>query len=157
MTNEITKQLVHGTTIAFGRKAVLLRGPPGSGKSSFALQLLESPGNGLGASLLNARLISDDQTWLEAKGGKLWASAPANIRGLLEVRGLGILKVKSVSAKPLALVVDLVPGQEIERIPSPQEVLIDILGHSLAYLKLDPRHGDSLAKLRIMFQQLSRK
>ena len=157
MGNDFAKQLVHGTTIAFGGKAVLLRGPSGSGKSSLALRLMESPGNGLGPRLLLARLIADDQTLLEMKGGEIWASAPANIAGLLEVRGLGLLKVKAVSAKPLALVVDLVPSQKIERMPEPQEMILEILSHSLPYLKLDPTHDDSLAKLRVVINQLNQK
>ena len=107
--------MFHGTCVAFkiGRKnvAVLIRGKPGSGKSDLALRLLSMVGH-------KARLISDDQVILRKKSGKIWAVSPETIRGLLEVRGVGICKIREVLlSAPLALVIDLVPLKKVPRFP----------------------------------------
>src|SRR5262249_10210087 len=79
--------LVHATSLALkggGRwRAVLLRGPSGAGKSDLALRLIDR----------GARLIADDQTHLARKGRALVATAPPAIAGMIEVRGIGIVKL----------------------------------------------------------------
>lgn len=104
--------LVHGTCVAFrvGGKnlAVLIRGKSGSGKSDLALRVLS----------LGGWLISDDQVVLKKKSRVLLASAPKTIKGLLEVRGVGICKIKEVLPSAiLMLVVDLVPQKLVPRLP----------------------------------------
>ncbi len=105
--------LVYGTCIAFriGRenRAVLIRGKSASGKSDLALRALA----------LGAKLVSDDQVILKSKGRfVLQAMAPKPIKGLLEVRGVGICREAGVlSNVPLALVVDLVPRSRVPRLP----------------------------------------
>ena len=126
--------LVHGTTIAYGNRAILLRGKPGSGKSSLALRVMETSGNGLGKSLMTARLVADDQTLLTVTSGKLLATAPPNLQGLLEVRGIGIVAVDYVAEAELALVADLVPSHEISRLPDPAEATTQLLGTSFPRL-----------------------
>ncbi len=107
------EESVYGTCIAFkvGRahRAVLIRGKSGSGKSDLALRALA----------LGARLVSDDRVMLKKRGSHgLWASPPAAIKGLLEVRGVGICKISGVLPRAaLALVVDLVPQGRVPRLP----------------------------------------
>jgi len=62
---------------------VLLRGPSGSGKSDLALRLIDD----------GARLIADDQTHLAKKGHALIATPPPAIAGMIEVRGIGVVKL----------------------------------------------------------------
>jgi serine kinase of HPr protein (carbohydrate metabolism regulator) len=106
-----TSNKQHGTAIAFGSLGVLIRGAPGSGKSDLALRLLALEPGGL-ASLVGtvtppAALIADDQVIVTPQGGSLVLSAPANLRGLIEIRGVGIIPVQRVSpGARLALVVD---------------------------------------------------
>ena len=88
---------VHATAIAIGGRAVLLLGPPGSGKSDLALRLIDR----------GARLIADDQVELQATPRGLLAQPPATIAGLIEVRGVGIAPAAHVSGIPVALAVDL--------------------------------------------------
>ena len=104
--------LVHATAVAIatavGPRAVLLRGASGSGKSDLALRLIDA----------GARLVADDQSELSQHGETIIVRAPAAIAGLIEVRGVGILRLDTIAEAPLALVVDLIAPELIERLPS---------------------------------------
>jgi len=89
--------LVHATSISFCGKAALLRGASGSGKSAIALQ----------AMALGAQLICDDQTQLCVTPEGLVASAAPNIAGMIEARGVGLLRAQPAPPAPVALLVDL--------------------------------------------------
>ena len=102
----------HGKPSARAWRAVLLRGPSGAGKSDLALRLIEAGG----------RLVADDQTRLARHGRGLVATAPTTLAGLIEVRGVGIVKLargQLLARAPLALLVDLVTPDRIERLPEP--------------------------------------
>ena len=99
--------LVHASCVAVGGRGVLLRGPPGAGKSDLALRLIEA----------GAILVADDQVALTSSGGTLFAEPPARIAGLLEVRGIGIVSMDYVPQCPVDLVIDLAEPQAIERMP----------------------------------------
>jgi HPr kinase/phosphorylase len=135
--------LVHGTSVALraGRswRAVVLRGAPGSGKSDLALRLIEG----------GARLIADDQTRLLKKGRALVATVPTVLAAMMEVRGVGIVKLartETVSSAPLALLVDLVAPDRIERLPDPESE--SLLGIAVPRLALAPFEASAVAKLR---------
>ncbi|MBB4286331.1 HPr kinase/phosphatase C-terminal domain-containing protein [Roseospira goensis] len=96
---------VHGTCVALPEGGVLLRGGAGSGKSDLALRLMESG---------DARLVADDRVILERddESGLLYASTPAPLRGLMEVRGIGVIPLDTsrwVANAPLIAVVDMAP------------------------------------------------
>jgi HPr kinase/phosphorylase len=128
---------VHGTSVALDGAGVLLRGPSGAGKSDLALRLIES----------GAALVADDQTELRRVGMGLRMSAPAAIAGLLEVRGVGILRVPSVPSAILRLVVTLVPSEAIERLPEPRRCLL--LDCAIAEIALAAFEASAAAKLRL--------
>lgn len=110
-------ELVHGTAIALGRRAAILLGPSGSGKSDLALRCLLHPASPLVPEA--AVLIADDQVLVERHGGVLFARAPEKIRGLLEVRGMGVIQVPfpANGAMPIFLLVELSAAGGIDRLP----------------------------------------
>jgi HPr kinase/phosphorylase len=140
------ESLVHGTCIALGPRAALLRGPPGAGKSDLALRFLAMYGGAGGDA---AALISDDQTRLVVRGRELIASAPEAIEGQLEVRGVGIVDVATRAEAVLALVVDLVDGDEIERLPANPGPREAILGMTVPVCKLAPLEASAPVKLKL--------
>jgi serine kinase of HPr protein (carbohydrate metabolism regulator) len=147
--------LAHATCIALrsrGRssvrtwRAALLRGPSGAGKSDLALRLIEA----------GARLVADDQTRIVRKGRVLFAAAPIAIAGLIEVRGIGIMKLARslwASRAPLSLLVDLVPADRIERLPELAEEAG--LGVNVPVLALAPFEISAVAKLQLALAQIS--
>jgi len=141
---------VHATSVAMktGRRwsAVLLRGPSGSGKSDLALRLIDD----------GARLIADDQTYLAKKGHALIASPPPALAGMIEVRGLGVVTLprgRLMAAAPLALLVDLVRAEMVERMPEPaRETLQDV---ELPRLAVAPFEASTVAKLRLALARIA--
>jgi HPr kinase/phosphorylase len=135
---------VHGTAIALGGRAALIRGPSGAGKSDLALRCL-----GLGISTFvrePIKLVADDQVVLKTQGPEIYASAPPTLRGKLEVRGLGILEVDALGEANLVLIVDLMQQENIERYPDPWPVA-RILDLDIPLLRLRPFENSSPVKL----------
>ncbi len=140
--------LVHASCVSIDGAGVLLRGPPGSGKSDLALRLIDGGG----------RLVADDQVELTEAGGRVLATAPGEIAGRMEVRGIGIVALDDGCLAPdpvaLALVCDLVRPDAVERLPDAAHC--DLLGISIASIKLAPFETSAAAKLRLAVKALKR-
>lgn len=108
--------LVHSTCVEIDGKGVLLRGSSGSGKSDLAFRLIRSPAQ--------ARLVSDDQVVLESEAERLFASAPPVLAGLLELRGLGLVVMPTVARVQVALAIDLVPRDDVPRLPEARTAML---------------------------------
>jgi len=126
----------HATCVDIDGAGILLRGPSGSGKSDLALRLIEA----------GARLVADDRADLKLDGGKVVASAPAAIKGRIEVRGVGILEVNPVPRTALRLVVDLVTPDKVNRLPGPATA--ELLGVELPLFRLTAFEASAPAKVR---------
>lgn len=138
--------LLHANCVALGGLGVLILGKPGSGKSDLTLRLIDAPGGGLGQKPVKAMLVSDDQVLVRARAGKLVASPPKTIAGLLEIRGLGIMRLAYRKSVPLALAVRLTPASRIERLPEPAR--FEIAGLSLPLVEIDAAMPSAPARLR---------
>ena len=88
---------LHASCVAVDGRGLLILGPSGAGKSSLALQMI-----GLGAIL-----VADDQVEVTLAGDALVAGAPPALAGLIEARGVGLLRAQTVTDVPLCLAVDL--------------------------------------------------
>ncbi|MBY6264755.1 aldolase [Azospirillum sp. 412522] len=128
---------IHGTCVLLSGIGVLLRGESGRGKSDLALRLIDD----------GALLVADDRVVLVAESGRLTASSPPALAGLLEVRGVGILPVPSTRSAPVGLIVDLLPRPEVERLPEAQTgTLLDV---ALPRLGLHAFDASTPAKIRL--------
>jgi HPr kinase/phosphorylase len=96
---------MHGSCVSRDGEAILVVGPPGSGKSDLCLRLLAR----------GFDLVADDQVDI-AEGV---ASCPAELAGMLEARGVGIVRLPYRARGRLALVVEL--DGRAERMPLPQQ------------------------------------
>jgi serine kinase of HPr protein (carbohydrate metabolism regulator) len=136
--------LVHGTTVLVDDHGVLIRGREGAGKSDLALRLIDG----------GAFLVADDQTRVFPEGDGVMASVPAAIAGLIECRGVGLVRLDYRSPVRLALVIDLVPSEQVERLPMPASV--DYFGLAVPLLRLDPFTPSAAAKVRLAVDLLKR-
>ena len=110
--------MLHATLVARGGTGVLLRGPSASGKSDLGLRLIDR----------GALLVADDQVRLRVEEGRLIGSAPAALRGLIEVRGLGILSLPVEDHATVALVIDLDMAARIPRLPTRDRLMLHGIG-----------------------------
>lgn len=116
MTGEVRQKILHASTVAFGGRAVLIQGAAGAGKSSLALDLISRGG----------QLIADDRTIVTERDGVLIASAPENLAGRIEARGVGILAAEPAGSGIVVLAADL-DRPEPARLPERRKLaLLDV-------------------------------
>jgi HPr kinase/phosphorylase len=116
--------MVHASVVLIGERALLIRGPSGSGKSRLASALLDAARTGI---LSYARLVADDRVKIFAADGRLLAAASETIRGMIEIRGLGIRRVDCEPLALVGLVVDLA-AEDGARLPETSAGEVEILG-----------------------------
>ncbi len=97
---------IHASCVARGGWGVLLLGEPGVGKSSLALRLIAR----------GFVLVADDRVDLRDR----IASPPDVLAGLIEVRGVGLVRLPHEAPRPVALAVSL--GRTAERLPQARRV-----------------------------------
>ncbi|MGE0503295.1 MAG: HPr kinase/phosphorylase [Rhizobiaceae bacterium] len=131
---------IHATMVVIGDRGVLIAGPSGSGKTSLALTLIERA-SARGAF---ARLVSDDQVLLAARGLRLVCTAPPSIAGLAERRGLGPAPANHVGAAVADLMVRLVPAADAPRVDPGGVVMV--AGVELPVIALPERLAETAAR-----------
>ena len=128
---------IHATLISFCNKGILFIGKSGCGKSDTALRMIMEKG---------AKLVADDRVVLEAVNNKVLGHAPENLKGLLEIRNIGIGQFDIKPAEEISLCVELCLEREaLERLP--QEEYVDFLGVSVRKIKLYPFDCSILCKI----------
>jgi serine kinase of HPr protein (carbohydrate metabolism regulator) len=121
MTTQVT---VHASAVLVGGRAVLIRGPSGSGKSRLAFDLVLA---GRAGQIPAATLVGDDRVYLQVDQGQLVVRPARELAGLIEIRGLGIRRCDFVEQAIVDLVVDL-SATDAERMPAPGALFTSISG-----------------------------
>ena len=135
---------IHATTISYKNIGIMIMGESGSGKSDLALRMIVQKG---------AKLVADDRTEIAIKNGEIIASCPENIRNMIEVRGVGIVPLKSKKNVKIALVVELVDNiNKIERMPRKETFFF--ADAAVEKLKLYPFEVSASDKLVIKIKSL---
>ncbi len=140
-------QLVHGCLVDVQGLGVLIQGESGCGKSESVIGLLQR----------GASLVADDAVRLRlVEDREIVGSAPDITRGMIEIRGLGILNVAAlfgVSAvrlsKRLDLIVELVRGaktEDLERVGVSSDSR-EIMGMKIGRVTLPVEPGRDVAGL----------
>jgi len=127
---EAATATVHASAVLTGSRAMLIRGPAGSGKSRLALALIEAAASG---RIRFARLVADDRVELTAAHGRLLVQPPPALAGLIEVRGVGVRRVVFEAVAVAGLVVDLAAADG-ERMPASSAQTAEINGIRLPRL-----------------------
>ncbi|MGH1349516.1 MAG: HPr kinase/phosphorylase [Methyloligellaceae bacterium] len=146
------EQTIHGTCVAFGNDAALIRGDSGSGKSDLAYRFISLADP-------NCYLVSDDRVYLTAKEGNLIAHGPDNIKGLIELRGVGLIEVPYIDNANLQIVVDLVDFESVPRmqVPFEKSCLENLEGHILPHVKLHSFEPSAPLKLLSLIKQSAKR
>ena len=140
----LSSETLHASTVALGGRAVLISGPSGAGKSDLALRLIDR----------GFTLVSDDQTIVRKDNGRLLAAAPPTIHGKLEIRGVGIVEMETVSDVPVALFVELTG--DILRMPdgSRERLVLDV---ELPLINVDALTASAPSKVAVALDRLGLK
>jgi serine kinase of HPr protein (carbohydrate metabolism regulator) len=126
---------IHASAVLVGARAVLIRGPSGSGKSSLADALIGAAASG---ALPFARLVGDDRVHIEAAHGRAVVRPAETLNGLIEIRGLGIRRLPCEPVAQIGLVVDLAAA-DAARLPAPESAVAEVAGVILPRLAVAPR------------------
>lgn len=142
--SRLSAESVHASTVAIGGRAVLISGSSGSGKSDLALRLLDR----------GFTLVSDDQTLVRRDSGRLIASAPPNIAGKIEIRGIGVIEIDHLAEAPVALLVELT--SDIQRLPDDARER-QLLGIALPLVSIDAMTASAASKVALALDRLGLK
>ncbi len=133
----MSDNIVHATLVDIEGHGVLLRGKSSSGKSDLALRLIANK---------KAVLVADDIVVLSVKNNILTGSCHCNIKGLLEVRGIGIIKYPFIEQTSVELIVHLTDNlEQVERMPKKQYE--NILGLEIPQIDLYAKENSAPDKV----------
>ncbi|GLR46435.1 HPr kinase/phosphorylase [Sphingomonas astaxanthinifaciens] len=144
MNIRLSNETLHASTVAIDGRAVLISGLSGSGKSDLALRLIDR----------GFTLVADDQTVVQKRGDRLYASAPASIRGKLEIRGLGIVPMAVTEDVPVAMAVELT--SDVQRMPDDSRERV-ICGLSVPLISIDALTASAPSKVALALDRFGLK
>jgi serine kinase of HPr protein (carbohydrate metabolism regulator) len=138
---------IHASAVLVGERAVLIRGPSGSGKSRLAFDLILC---GRSGQVAPAILVGDDRVHLATLGGQLLVRPAPALAGLIEIRGLGIRRCDHVDQAVIGLIVDLAAA-DAARLPAPAAFCTQINGVKLPRIPVQA----NLSPLQIVIAALT--
>jgi serine kinase of HPr protein (carbohydrate metabolism regulator) len=124
----------------------LIEGPSGSGKSDLALRALDH----------GFHLTADDRTVVFVSEGGLFGRAPEALAGLIEVRGVGILRRPALPMARIVMAVSCENAPEaVDRLPEFE--VRTLLNVSVPLLRLWPFEPVAPVKLRHGLEHLGER
>ncbi len=132
--------LIHASCVRYKDKGILIMGESGTGKSDLALRLMDE----------GAILISDDYVDVTPNDGKAIANTPPTIEGLIEVRGIGLVKSDYENQCELGLVLELCNRDEIDRLP--EAAYFDVEDVKIPLYKFDAFAASAIAKINLLIR-----
>ncbi len=127
-------------------RAALIVGSSGAGKSDVMLRCLD----------LGLRLVADDRTLVWASGGRLFGRAPDTLRGLIELRGVGVVRERVLPFAEAVLLIHCQSGKAaVERMPD--ETTEQVCGLSLPTLALHVLDASAPAKISRALMRLGQR
>ena len=133
---------IHSTSVVIDDNGVLILGDSGSGKSDLALRLIDN----------GATLISDDISICRKNSNNIYLYCPPEIKGLLEVREIGIITVPFVERIKLRLVVNLNNNNNNERFP--KDSSFRILGIKIPTINIEGKNSSAVAKIKVKLNEI---
>ena len=134
----------HGVLVEVFGVGVLITGESGVGKSECALELIKR----------GHQLVADDVVDISRVGSKLVGESPEMVRDFMELRGIGIVDIKSIFGigavlrrKTINIVIHLEiwsPDKDYDRLGT-REQTTEILGVNLPLIEMPVRSGRNLA------------
>ena len=132
---------MHSSSVVIDDNGVLILGDSGSGKSDLALRLIDN----------GATLISDDISICRKNSNNIYLHCPPEIKGLLEVREIGIITVPFVERIKLRLVVNL-KSKNNERFPKDNS--FRILGVKIPLISIEGKNSSAVAKIKVKLNEI---
>lgn len=134
---------LHASAFAYNGCGCLILGASGTGKSRLLSDALS----------MGAKMIGDDRIRLEPMMGLVAAAPVPELAGVIELRGLGLIRVNDALAKHvLHLVVELDPAAAGERLPPLQRY--NLLGVDVPYLRVAPVPHTSASALLLYLKAM---
>jgi serine kinase of HPr protein (carbohydrate metabolism regulator) len=125
---------IHASAVLVGPKAVLIRGPSGSGKSLLAWNLINAASQGL---LTFTRLVGDDRVQVIGQSDRLLVRPAQALSGLIELHGLGIRRLPFEAIAVVGWVVDLA-ASDAARLPAAEAATASIAEVKVTRLAVAP-------------------
>ena len=132
---------MHSSSVVIEDNGVLILGNSGCGKSDLALRLIDN----------GATLISDDISICRKNSNNIYLYCPPEIKGLLEVREIGIITVPFVERIKLRLVVNL-RSKNNERFPKDNS--FRILGIKIPLISIEGKNSSAVAKIKVKLNEI---
>ena len=144
LSSKMNLKRMHSSSVVLDDNGVLILGDSGSGKSDLALRLIDN----------GATLISDDISICRKNLNNIYLYCPPEIKGLLEVREIGIITVPFVERIKLQLVVNLKSNKN-ERFS--EDNSFRILGIKIPLINIDGKNSSAVAKVKVKLNEIREK